>query len=86
MTKCMCKTVAATAIGAAGLMTGCASTAGPGGGSMVVASAERADCPGKIICPITGELICADQCPAGSAGTAGKTLAASTPSCCAPKQ
>jgi len=27
------------------------------------ASGERADCPGKIICPITGEEICKDQCP-----------------------
>lgn len=24
---------------------------------------ERPDCPGKIICPQTGELICRDQCP-----------------------
>ncbi|MBI2932795.1 MAG: hypothetical protein HYY16_14200 [Planctomycetes bacterium] len=23
----------------------------------------RADCPGKMICPITGEEICKDQCP-----------------------
>lgn len=27
------------------------------------ASDDRADCPGKIICPITGEEICKDQCP-----------------------
>lgn len=27
------------------------------------AQAERADCPGKIVCPQTGELICRDQCP-----------------------
>jgi hypothetical protein len=26
--------------------------------------AERTDCPGKIICPVTGEIICRDQCPA----------------------
>jgi len=26
-------------------------------------AAERADCPGKITCPITGEIICRDQCP-----------------------
>ena len=25
--------------------------------------AERADCPGKIICPRTGELVCRDKCP-----------------------
>ena len=23
----------------------------------------RTDCPGKMICPMTGELICVDQCP-----------------------
>ena len=25
--------------------------------------AQRPDCPGKIVCPQTGELICRDQCP-----------------------
>ena len=24
---------------------------------------ERADCPGKITCPLTGEVICRDECP-----------------------
>ncbi|MCH7814317.1 MAG: hypothetical protein IID40_09890 [Planctomycetes bacterium] len=24
---------------------------------------ERQDCPGKITCPQTGEIICRDQCP-----------------------
>lgn len=24
----------------------------------------RTDCPGKIECPLTGELVCSDQCPA----------------------
>lgn len=46
--------------------------------------AEREDCPGKIVCPITGELICADQCPA----EVGKTVAlpvSEVPSCCAGK-
>lgn len=33
-----------------------------GTGIWAVAS-ERSDCPGKIMCPITGETICADQCP-----------------------
>ncbi len=27
------------------------------------APTERADCPGKITCPQTGELVCRDQCP-----------------------
>jgi hypothetical protein len=26
-------------------------------------SAGRADCPGKIVCPQTGQLVCRDQCP-----------------------
>jgi len=29
-------------------------------------SADRADCPGKIVCPLTGELVCMDRCPLGS--------------------
>lgn len=27
------------------------------------AGGDRADCPGTIVCPITGEEICKDQCP-----------------------
>lgn len=27
------------------------------------ATAERADCPGKIVCPLSGELTCRDECP-----------------------
>lgn len=27
------------------------------------ATSERSDCPGKITCPVTGEIICRDQCP-----------------------
>lgn len=23
---------------------------------------ERADCPGKVVCPLTGEEVCKDQC------------------------
>lgn len=26
-------------------------------------STQRADCPGKVICPLSGEEICKDQCP-----------------------
>ncbi len=34
-------------------------------GSFKFANAKvvRADCPGKIVCPQTGELICRDRCP-----------------------
>ena len=26
-------------------------------------SNARSDCPGKIICPFTGDLVCRDRCP-----------------------
>ncbi len=26
-------------------------------------SGERSDCPGKVVCPITGEEVCKDRCP-----------------------
>jgi hypothetical protein len=60
-------------------MAGCLSAATPEA-TMALMAAERADCPGKIVCPITGELICADQCPAGEADPVG---AAGMRSCCA---
>ncbi len=25
--------------------------------------AERSDCPGKVVCPLTGEEVCRDRCP-----------------------
>ncbi len=30
---------------------------------LVAANTDRADCPGKIVCPQTGKLICRDKCP-----------------------
>ncbi len=30
---------------------------------LAAANTERADCPGKIVCPETGKLICRDRCP-----------------------
>ena len=32
--------------------------------------AERQDCPGKIVCPQTGEQICRDKCPTVDASRA----------------
>ncbi len=29
---------------------------------------DRPDCPGKVVCPITGELVCRDRCPLGPGG------------------
>ena len=34
-----------------------------GAATLGAAYVERADCPGKIVCPQTGELICRDRCP-----------------------
>lgn len=34
------------------------------------ASAERPDCPGTIVCPRSGELVCKDRCPARDADRA----------------
>ncbi len=30
---------------------------------VVGARSSRTDCPGTILCPLTGETICRDQCP-----------------------
>lgn len=38
-----------------------------GGLGLAAASSERPDCPGKIVCPMTGKLVCKDQCPARDA-------------------
>jgi hypothetical protein len=43
---------------AAGLV-GLASLAG-----LAAANSDRPDCPGKIVCPLTGKLVCKDRCPA----------------------
>lgn len=38
--------------------------AGVGVAGIVASSTDRTDCPGKIVCPLTGELVCKDRCPA----------------------
>lgn len=47
--------VALVAVAALGLAT-------LGAAKLAAAQADRADCPGKIVCPRTGEVICRDQC------------------------
>ncbi|TWT44500.1 hypothetical protein RAS1_09150 [Phycisphaerae bacterium RAS1] len=47
-------------------------------------SAERTDCPGKIVCPLTGELVCEDRCPLG-AQKADTTEDTAIPACCRAK-
>lgn len=51
---------------------------GAGTGWMAMGSADttRPDCPGKIVCPLTGEQVCADRCPARSAKEATSANAA----------
>jgi hypothetical protein len=47
---------------------------------------DRPDCPGKIVCPITGDVICADQCPLETeARTVALPVAGpeALPACCA---
>lgn len=39
---------------------------------------ERAECPGKITCPLTGDVICADRCPVSADAAAH----ADVPRCC----
>ncbi len=48
-------------------------------------STERADCPGKVVCPLTGELVCRDQCPLGSSGNASASDN-ELPPCCRGKK
>ena len=44
---------------------------------------DRADCPGRIICPATGEPVCIDRCPLRNSDA--KPLASDAkPSCCQP--
>ncbi len=45
---------------------------------LAFASGERPDCPGKIVCPLTGELVCRDRCPLGAGGAKSETA----PGCC----
>lgn len=49
--------------GIASAAVGLATFAAVSGGASGAGEAERADCPGKIVCPVTGELVCKDQCP-----------------------
>ena len=44
------------------------------------ARSERPDCPGKIVCPLTGELVCTDRCPLGKQGAPDQTT--ELPACC----
>lgn len=46
---------------------------------------RRPDCPGQIVCPISGELVCRDECPLASSETknaANEQPQTETKSCC----
>ncbi len=46
---------------------------------LAAVSTERADCPGKVVCPLTGELVCKDKCPLGESAS---TEEVTVPACC----
>lgn len=53
-----------------------------GAGAMYRASQPatvRPDCPGRIICPLSGELVCRDRCPLDAA----QAPTPAPPACCA---
>ncbi len=52
-----------------------------GGLGWAAATSERADCPGKIICPLTGKLVCKDRCPLHNQGASG-SQPENVPPCC----
>lgn len=64
-------------IGLGGLVLAAASTFG-----FAAAKMERADCPGKIVCPLTGKLVCRNQCPVAAKATSVETA---VPTCCQKK-
>ncbi len=43
---------------------------------------SRLDCPGQVVCPITGELVCRDRCPLGGSTAQPDEV----PSCCRSKE
>jgi hypothetical protein len=49
-------------------------------------SVDRPDCPGKIICPLSGEPVCRDRCPLGESVAAPEPAADQLPACCRMRQ
>lgn len=75
----MRKTLIALAVLA--LVGGGVAIASSGTSDDVLKDPNRADCPGLIECPLTGELICADECPLAN----GEEADADVPPCCRDK-
>ena len=55
---------------------------------LAFAGVESSRCPGKVVCPITGEEVCKDQCPltgelvCSDECPLGVSIVAEKPSCC----
>ncbi len=60
------------------LIGGGVALAASNGADDVLRNPDRADCPGLVECPLTGELICADECPLQT----GDDANADVPPCC----
>ncbi len=61
------------------LTTMLAASVAAAGLALAAGSNSRPDCPGKIICPLTGELVCKDRCPLGAKQHVEST---DLPACC----
>ncbi len=59
-----------------GMFVACVAAAGL---ALAAGSNSRSDCPGQIICPLTGELVCKDRCPLGAQQHVEST---DLPACC----
>ena len=46
------------------------------------ANSERPGCPAKIVCPLTGKLVCKDRCPLNANAVADAGRVTTRPSCC----
>ena len=60
---------------------GIAVAASPSGEQVLAKDPARADCPGLIECPLTGDMICADECPLQD----GDEAKGDVPPCCREK-
>lgn len=63
------------------LVGGGVALAASGSNDNVLKDPNRSDCPGLIECPLTGEMICADECPLAD----GEKADADVPPCCRDK-
>ncbi len=43
---------------------------------------QRPDCPGKVVCPLTGDLVCADRCPLRTGMAMNNDQPSVVPACC----